>query len=88
MTQAWDFVDATILWQAGNSILNEDPKHILEIGTRARNMLRNEKINTVRELVARSAWELLRVPDFGRVSLIELEGALQAHGLNLRDPHA
>jgi DNA-directed RNA polymerase subunit alpha len=84
MTQAWDFVDATVLWQAGNSILDEDPTEIFEVSARVYNVLRNLEIKTVRELIARRPWELMRNPNFGRKSLVEIETVLHAHGLNLR----
>jgi DNA-directed RNA polymerase subunit alpha len=88
MTQAWDFVNATILWQVSNSILDEDPTEIFEISVRVCNVLRNLEIRTVRELIARRPWELMRNPNFGRKSLAEIETVLHAHGLNLRGPDA
>jgi DNA-directed RNA polymerase alpha subunit len=57
----------------------------LDVGVRARNLSRFEpNCRTVRELVTRSANELLRVPNFGRVSLQETRMALADLGLSLR----
>lgn len=95
MTQAWDFVDAGILWQRGSTILDQQIDK-LDLSTRTVNALCNwgcpfengrrfhDPINTIAELIAYSETELLCVPNFGRKSLKEVKEFLVSHGLRLR----
>ena len=55
----------------------------LELSVRPANALYNEGIETLRELVAKHDYELLRIPNFGRKSLKEVEEALADFGLSL-----
>jgi DNA-directed RNA polymerase alpha subunit len=65
----------------------------LELSVRANNALSYDYTNgqftrrdmTVRQLVSKSAGELLREPNFGRVSLKHVRAKLAEHGLYLRD---
>lgn len=56
---------------------------LLELSSRAKNMLQNDNINTVAELVRKSKQELRRIPNFGKISLTELEQELSKVGLKL-----
>jgi hypothetical protein len=58
---------------------------VLHLPSRAHRALVYDGIRTVRELVAKSAIELQRAPNFGRVSLSLVRTALAEHGLYLRD---
>jgi DNA-directed RNA polymerase alpha subunit len=51
----------------------------LEIGVRAQGALKNNGITTIRQLRQISDTQLLRTPNFGRVSLDEVRGALKAY---------
>ena len=55
----------------------------LHMTGRLRNCLRNDRCETLGEAadIGRSSW--LRTPNFGRVSLAELEHILSLHGLKL-----
>ncbi len=57
----------------------------LEIGVRAYNCLKRAGIQTVGDLVQRSESELNAIPNFGKRSTDEVQEALHALGLNLRD---
>src|ERR671919_382407 len=57
----------------------------LEIGVRAYNCLKRAGIQTVGDLVQRSESELNAIPNFGKRSTEEVEEALTALGLSLRD---
>ncbi len=53
----------------------------LEIGTRAMNALvQIEKLETVDQLLAYSEAELMRIPNFGKVSMAEIHRALAEYG--------
>lgn len=66
---------------------NRDPLDIrideLELSVRSENALKNEGVETLRELVTKPEYELLRIPNFGRKSLEEVEAALAEFGLRL-----
>lgn len=72
----------------------DQPVHVLGLSTRPHhNLTRTAGWNghpvapeaaTVRELVAKSGVELMRVPGLGKGSLGEIRKALAAHGLYLR----
>ena len=57
----------------------------LEIGVRAYNCLKRAGIQTVGDLVQRSESELNAIPNFGKRSTEEVNEALNALGLSLRD---
>lgn len=46
----------------------------------------SKPITTIRQLLALTKADLLRCPNFGRVSLAELEAELACHGLQLGHP--
>lgn len=56
----------------------------LELSYRAYHCLKNEGIHTVEELVELTPQRLLHIPNFGRITLGEVEGALNEHALHLR----
>lgn len=57
----------------------------LELSVRTIHCFENEGIRTVRDLVAKSEFELIRTPNFGRKSLNEVKEMLNVFGLKLRD---
>lgn len=56
---------------------------VLELTSRAWNCLRAGEITTIGQLLATSRKDLLRMPNFGRKSLREVEAQLILHGLRL-----
>jgi len=48
-------------------------------------LVQNERIRTIGELTTRSGLELMRCPNFGKVSLRDVRRALQRYNLWLRD---
>jgi hypothetical protein len=56
----------------------------LEFSVRPINCFFNENIRTIRDLVAKSESELLRIPNFGRKSLHEVKELLDLFGLKLQ----
>jgi DNA-directed RNA polymerase alpha subunit len=88
MTQAWDFVDAGVLWQMDFSLAKRDhlDERILRIeglSARTRNVLTAAGIHTIADLVQRGEDELLRVPNFGRRSVNEIKAVLAVWNLYL-----
>jgi len=59
------------------------PISTLDLSVRASNCMREEKIETVAELVRRSKDDLLQVKNFGKTSLREIEKKLDELGLSL-----
>jgi len=55
----------------------------LDIGCRCRNVFLRERIETVADLVQYTPRDLLRLRDFGKVSLEEIRRFLLARGLSL-----
>jgi DNA-directed RNA polymerase alpha subunit len=55
----------------------------LELSVRADNCLKNANVRTVADLVQTTEAELLRMPNFGRVSLREIKEVLATLGLRL-----
>ncbi|MYB95564.1 hypothetical protein F4054_01750 [Candidatus Poribacteria bacterium] len=53
------------------------------LSTRVCNCLARENIETVRELVIKTEWDLLEYTDFGQVSLLDVKKQLAARGLYL-----
>jgi lambda repressor-like predicted transcriptional regulator len=66
---------------AANGILTKVDD--LELSVRSANCLKNENITCVGDLVRRTDAELLRMPNFGRKSLEEIEEVLAQMGLHL-----
>lgn len=60
------------------------PVQELELSVRSANCLFNAKIETVRELVEKRAADLLRIRNFTRRSLDEIEAVLGSYGLFLK----
>jgi len=86
MVQAWDFVNANILWSVEKSpSLLDTPINAWDISTRCYNTLKNDGIRTLGDLTETTAAELLRSPNFGKVSLAEITQFLAEHGLKLKD---
>jgi DNA-directed RNA polymerase alpha subunit len=60
--------------------LSDNPQEVLpDLATRVINMLKNENITTIRQLVLMSREELQRIPNIGRWSVADLDGALRVH---------
>ena len=59
----------------------------LELSLRSMNALKRLNINYIGDLVIKSEGEILRVPNFGRLSLNEVKKALWALGLDLNMKH-
>src|SRR5260370_15040751 len=55
----------------------------LEVSVRSYNCLKNENIQTIRELVQKSENEMLKTKNFGRKSLNEIKDILTKMGLSL-----
>lgn len=53
---------------------------------RTKNCLQNDNIQTIAELVSKTERELMRIPNFGRVSLMEVHQELKRAGWKLGDP--
>lgn len=53
----------------------------LELSTRSRNALRNDNIKCIRDLIEKTRAEMLRIPNFGRESLREIEELLASMNL-------
>jgi DNA-directed RNA polymerase alpha subunit len=64
--------------------VDEIPITTLELSTRVRNVLNNCNIATIGDLSKRTQGELLREPNFGKVSLSEVNSALASYGIHLR----
>jgi hypothetical protein len=61
----------------------DSPVFTITSNVRILNALSSENIGTLRELCAQSHAYLLRIPNFGRKSLIELQENLAEHDLSL-----
>ena len=85
MTQAWDFINADVLWNREQTILGKSLDNF-EFSLRTKNVLKNYSLKTVGELVNCRDYELMRHPNFGRKSLEEVQIFLNQYGLTLR-PH-
>ena len=55
----------------------------LELSTRVMNVFKNDSIVYLGDLVQKSEGELLRTPNFGRLSLNEIKGSLKERNLSL-----
>ena len=55
----------------------------LELSARVMNVFKNDSIVYLGDLVQKSAGELLRTPNFGRLSLNEIKGLLKERNLSL-----
>lgn len=64
--------------------LLDSPLKALGLGTRAHNCLYRMGVQTVRDLVVQSRSELQGIPNCGRITLEEIEVALESKGLSLR----
>ena len=59
----------------------------LELSLRSMNALKRLNINYIGDLVIKSEGEILRVPNFGRLSLNEVKNSLKNLGLDLNMKH-
>ncbi len=58
----------------------------LELSVRGRACLERMQMNTIGELLSKTAEELLAVKNFGQVSLTEIKQQLTKFGLSLKEP--
>ena len=82
MTQAWDFINANVLWQQRDKILDiliDD----MELSIRSVHCLLNANIVTIGELVKLTQYDLMRLPNLGRKSLREIREELANYNLAL-----
>jgi DNA-directed RNA polymerase alpha subunit len=89
VVQAWDFVNATVLWQkpADLEFLAQPVAEIDWTGgsnVRIRYALQEDQIETVADLMRLSESELMRMPNFGSKSLAAIKDVLSRHGLELK----
>jgi DNA-directed RNA polymerase alpha subunit len=66
--------------------LNEMNVKELHISARALRCLQAEDINTVGVLITKTEWDLRKITNFGRTSLMEVKEALWKLGLTLNGP--
>jgi len=66
-------------------VSDDDPIDVLDLDSRAFSAIKNDNIRTVKELTEKTRRELLRMPNFGRVSLARIETALAVCGRRLKD---
>ena len=64
-------------------LLDRRIEDLAELSVRSRNSLQKENIQTLADLVQRSAEEMLRIENFGKKSLKEISDFLGDHGLRL-----
>jgi DNA-directed RNA polymerase alpha subunit len=89
MTQAWDYVNAVILWQGKLDVLST-PIEEIEFGkqkasnSRIWYALARHKITTIADLIQLSRDELKAIPNLGKLSCRQIEHYLVRHGLALR----
>ena len=67
-----------------NPILKKDIGE-LALTQRSVNCLRAERVNLVSELIEKTEWDLLKTPNLGRKSCMEIREALKEHNLKLKD---
>jgi DNA-directed RNA polymerase subunit alpha len=63
------------------------PVDQLGVPRRIRNVFIAEDINTVHELIQRTENEMMKIPNFSKVSLKQLKEALAVFGFELRNPN-
>ena len=67
---------------AHNPLLSEKVD-VLDLTVRSQNCLRQENIRYIGELVQKSEKDMMRTPNLGRKSLLEIKQALGKHGLDI-----
>jgi DNA-directed RNA polymerase alpha subunit len=63
------------------------PVDQLGVPRRIRNVFIAEDITTVHELIKRTENEMMKIPNFSKVSLKQLKEALAVFGFELRNPN-
>lgn len=74
--------DVNFVGHLRDNIMDSDIS-CLDLNTRSQHALRNQKINTVRELCSQRDANLLEISNFGKGSLEDVKNKLAAHGLKL-----
>ena len=67
-------------------LLDREINSFMEFGARIKWCMQYDSIMTMRNLTRRTGQELLRIPNFGRKSLHEIEQVLEDYGLSLHNP--
>ena len=84
-----DSVKSSCLTAGSNQVSGDDLKNLLakkidemELSVRSYNCLVNEGVRYIADLVQKSELDVMRLPNFGRKSLIELKESLKSMGLS------
>lgn len=77
-----------VLQSRGLYLAEEQPRgtplEILELSVRASNCLKSENISTIEQLAGMTVQELRKIPNLGKWSLKDIQGALARHNLCLK----
>lgn len=80
-----EVLDLSVEWHEGCvGDWRSTPVSILQLGILAANCLKNDKIVNLGQLCKKTEAEMLRTPNFGRKSLIEIKDGLAKYGLSLK----
>lgn len=85
-TKSQEEVQKTLRAADESPIDNGSPIGALQLTVRSENCLKAENVYTIGELLEKTEWDLLKIPNFGRKSLKEIKTVLGGRGLSLRNP--
>ncbi len=78
-----DFYESQLKLISFVDFLNDHAPTCEMFSTRLKNSLRNAKIDTVRDILSKSEYDLIMVRNFGRKSINELKTILERYNLSL-----
>ncbi|MGI9306878.1 MAG: DNA-directed RNA polymerase subunit alpha [Gammaproteobacteria bacterium] len=78
-----DMENAELRRDAAHNPLFSEKVDILELTVRSQNCLRQENINYIGELVQKTEKDMMRTPNLGRKSFLEIRQALGKHSLDI-----